>query len=127
MKYNVQNLAMLSAVIAFASCESKKTNVDETATDTIQQEVATDTIKGNIPESVTKTFEGKVLETNHGKDGYTAKIQTADSKVIFVTISHSNLKDAKQYRDAKIGEPVKVTGEYWKMGEEGHLTVRELQ
>jgi len=128
----MQNLAMLSAVIAFASCEShKKVEIKEDGTEVV--EVRTphqDTVdKVADPAMKTEAAGGTVVEINRGKDGYTAKLKVDDSKeeFVFVTISHSNLKDHTQYRDVKIGDKIHVIGDYWKNGEgESQITVREL-
>jgi hypothetical protein len=129
MKYNIQNLAMLSAVIAFASCESnKKSTINESGDEVVKVRTPTqDTINKEVtPPAEERSVEGKVIETNHGKDGYTAKIETASKEIYAVTVSHSNLKNPKQYKEVKAGETLKVTGEFWKMGEENQITVRVI-
>lgn len=71
---------------------------------------------------------GEVQAVTPGKDGYTAKIISADSLLYFATISHANLKEnAAQYRAVNVGEKITVKGDIWKMGEETHITVRELK
>ncbi len=71
---------------------------------------------------------GEVQAVTPGKDGYTAKIISADSVLYFATISHANLKEkANQYRTVNVGEKITVKGDTWKMGEEIHITVRELK
>jgi hypothetical protein len=129
MKYNIQNLALLSAVIAFASCESnKKSTINETGDEVVKVRTPTqDTVnKDEKPAADIRSVEGKVIDTNHGKDGYTAKIETSGKEIYAVTISHSNLKDPKQYKEVKAGETLKVTGDFWKMGEENQITVRVI-
>ncbi|MBW4361572.1 hypothetical protein [Flavobacterium taihuense] len=73
-----------------------------------------------------KTIEGDVLEINQGKDGYTAKLKTNTEEIYFVTISHANLNNPTQYKNAKVGEKLKVSGELWKMKNENQITVREI-
>lgn len=129
MKSNIQNLAMLSAVIAFASCEShKKSTVTESGTELVKVRTPTnDTIdKTENPPETLKTVEGKVIAIHEGKDGYTAKLETANKEIFAVTISHSNLKDHNQYKSVKIGETLKVTGDFWKLESENQITVREI-
>jgi|SRR6218665_114840 len=122
---NAQNLAMLSAVIAFASCNTAKTDV--------KQEVQTETVAADSLATAeklqgeTKVVEGTVQEIQNGKDGYTAKIETADKTIYYVTVSHSNLKDHTQYKSVNPGEKLKVSGESWKAEENNHITVREIQ
>lgn len=71
---------------------------------------------------------GEVQEIQPGKDGYTAKIMTDDQQVYFATISIPNLdKKANQYRVVDVGETLTVRGEFWKMNDETHITVRELK
>lgn len=128
MKSHIQNLAMMSAVIAFASCNTAKTEAKpETQTETtISETDAATTITEDL-KAETQSVEGKVREIQSGKDGYTAKIETADQAIYFVTISHSNLKDHTQYKSVKIGETLKVSGDFWKTDKENHITVREIQ
>lgn len=130
MKNTIQNLAMMSAVIAFASCTEKKpvvTEETEAKTEQVQPVPAKDTVPAaEAPKAEIKTAEGVVKEINHGKDGYTAKIETKDKEIYFVTISHSNLTNHEQYKSVKLGETLKVTGDFWKMDTENHITVREI-
>ncbi|GEP50820.1 hypothetical protein FNO01nite_14920 [Flavobacterium noncentrifugens] len=128
MKSHIQNLAMMSAVIAFASCNTAKTDAKpEIQTETTVSETDTATAITEEPKAETKSVEGKVQEIQNGKDGYTAKIETADKEIYFVTISHSNLKDHTQYKSVKVGETLKVSGDSWKADTENHITVREIQ
>ena len=126
---NIQNLAMLSAVIAFASCEShKQKTVIESGIEVTKVRTPTeDTIdKTENPPMKIETVEGKVVEINQGKDGYTAKLETKEKTFFFVTISHSNLKNHEQYKSVKVGETLKVTGDSWKLGDDNQITVREI-
>ncbi len=130
MKYNVQNLAFLSAVIAFASCEPhKKSTITDSGTEVVKiRTPAQDTIsKEETPPTQTRTVEGKVIDINQGKDGYTATIETQAKEKYAVTVSHSNLKDPAQYRQVKIGETLKASGDYWKLGNDDQITAREIQ
>lgn len=127
MKPYVQNLAMLSAVIAFG-CHSNKTEPQsEMPADNV---TATDSATATTDAAATtetKTIEGVVTSISHGKDGYTATIETKGEGNFKATISRANLKDPKQYRDFNANEIVKLTGDFWKMGPENQLTVREIQ
>lgn len=130
MKMYVQNLAMLSAVIAFG-CHSNQTEAPieaqsgtvATGTDTIAQPEPV----AEKPTNQSKTIDGIVKEMAQGKDGYTATIETKDNGIFKATISRTNLTDGKQYRTFNVNEIVKLSGDYWKMGEEQQLTVREIQ
>lgn len=130
LKTNIQNLAMLSAVIAFSSCEThKKVEIKEDGTEVVKiREPHQDTIdKVAEPAMKTESVEGTVSEINFGKDGYTAKIETASKETYFVTVSHSNLKDHSQYKEVKKDDKIHVVGDYWKNNEgENQITVREL-
>ena len=126
---NIQNLALMSAVIAFASCEShKQKTITETGQEVVKIRTPTeDTInKTENPEMKSETVEGTVISINQGKDGYTATLETANKEQYAVTISHSNLKDHSQYKAVKVGETLKVTGDFWKLGDENQITVREI-
>lgn len=77
--------------------------------------------EGNI------TISGIVKSTEKGKDGYTAKIKTDEKQIYFATISIPNLgKNASKYRKFKIGERVSVTGDFWELGSEKRITVRDI-
>jgi|GEM_PF-1975745 len=77
-------------------------------------------------EGASVNISGTVSDIQPGKDGYTAKIVTAENQVYFVTISHSNLTTPDQYKTVKPGEMIKVKGDFFKLGDENHITVREL-
>ena len=126
MNSNIQNLTMLSAVIAFASCNSHKA---ESQTDSnIQTETVQPTTKNtNEVTSDGKVVEGIVKEITFGKDGYTATIETNEKVIYQTTISRVNLTDPKQYRDLNKNEIVKLKGDVWKMENENQLTVREIE
>lgn len=130
IKTNIQNLAMLSAVITFASCEShKKVEIKDNGTEvvTIRTPEADTLDKQAEPAMQSKSVEGQVTEVNFGKDGYTAKVETDSKETYFVTVSHSNLKDHSQYKEVKAGDKIHVVGDHWKDGEgKDQLTVREL-
>lgn len=128
MKTYVQNLAMLSAVIAFG-CNSNKTEpqADQAKTENVAHETdaaPNENATGQTMEN--KTIEGIVTATAHGKDGYTATIETKTDGIFQATVSRANLKDPKQYRDFNANEIVKLSGDSWKMGDDNQLTVREI-
>lgn len=175
MKYNVQNLAFLSAVITFASCqEHKQSTIDEHGSEVIKirkptedtvsqtdnvsasspskdpekvdagqtEQIATPvkpgaksqtqtTKPGTAAETVKPakalTVKGVVKDINRGKDGYTAKIETIDGKIIAATVSRANLYDPKQYRDTAVGDVIKVTGNTWLLEGVNQMTVRVLE
>lgn len=130
IRTNIQNLAMMSAVIAFASCEShRKAEIVEGGTEVV--EVRTpheDTLdKAAEPEMKTESAKGIVKAVNFGKDGYTAEMETEQKSVYFATVSRSNLKDPGQYKESKVGETIEVTGDLWKNAEgQNQITVREM-
>lgn len=96
--------------IFFAACKSNKTILQ---TETTQ--VSSDFITG------------LVNDVQFGKDGYTAKVTASTNRVYFITVSRSNLKDPSQYREIKLEERIRFKGDVWKMEDETHVTVRELQ
>ena len=103
MKHIISCIALVS-ILLLGSCSSSK----------------------NSQEGGSVNISGTVSEIQPGKDGYTARIVTADNQTYFVTISHSNLTTPDQYKTVKPGEMVKVKGDFFKVGEENHITVREL-
>ncbi|HMK06757.1 MAG TPA: hypothetical protein VK476_04450 [Flavobacterium sp.] len=128
MKINIIKAALLSAVVALASC-----NPGKTVTPQSQQEEAMkviteiDSMKKTVePQSETKTIEGKIQTIANGKDGYMALVQTTDKTTYFATISRANLTTPEQYKTFEVGETVKLSGDSWKMNNENHLTVREI-
>ena len=123
MKYTRQNLTMLSAVLAFAGCRQNPPEKKSVVKEATEVPATQDTVAA--PSRT--VIEGKVLEVQNGKDGYTAKIETANKEIFFATISHSNLKDHTQYKTVTVGESLKVTGDFWKAESENHITVREIQ
>ena len=123
MNTNIQNLAMLSAVIAFG-CHSNKTD------EKTERKFTTETVlTGNKPDPMpeTRNIEGTVKTIFHGKDGYIANVHTTDNQIYYATISRANLNDPTQYREFKPNETVKLNGDYWKIDDEDQLTVREIQ
>lgn len=127
MKTHIQNLAMMSAVIAFASCNSY--NQEQQAEKVTPTTTETDTAQAppiEAPANEMKTIEGVVKSMVPGKDGYTAEIETKEG-IYKATISRANLNDPKQYRNFNTSEIVKLSGEFWTMEQEKQLTVREIQ
>lgn len=126
MKKNILKLVVLSSVIVLSGCA--KTVKIETETKDNQEIVSADSIvEAETPAVETKTVEGKVVEIAPGKDGYTAKLETAEKEYYFVTISHSNLTNHEQYKSVKVGETLKVTGDFWKMEDQNQITVRLIE
>ena len=126
---NIAKVILLSGLTIVVACDpNKKATITESGTEVVKVRTPQqDTIsKTEEPAAETRSVEGTVTEINNGKDGYTAKLKTADDQIYSVTISHSNLKDHTQYKQVKIGDELKVTGDYWKMGEEQQITVRQI-
>ncbi len=119
MKKIVTGFALVAAI---AACnETKKVNTPEPATAT----PATPAAPVAEPEKQIVTVTGKVEEIVNGKDGYTAKIISADG-TYFITASIPNSTDPKNYRKVAVGETVTVKGEQWMQGTEKHIVVREF-
>ncbi|OXA99605.1 hypothetical protein B0A75_10720 [Flavobacterium oncorhynchi] len=72
------------------------------------------------------TISGKVQSIEFGKDGYTAKINTAKNEVYFATISIVNVGGPENYKKLKEGDEVSVKGEIWKTDTEKHIKVKEI-
>ena len=123
MKNNIITVFAVTAIMALTSCDKK---VSETTTTNDSIEVTTtERVAPETPAVETKTVEGIVKATNHGKDGYTAELET-EAGIYFVTISHSNLTDHEQYREVKVGDTIKVTGDSWMMDDKNQITVRVI-
>ena len=114
-----------ACMLTIIACnETKKMNTPESETiapaaDTVKP-LAADTVK---PISIT----GKVQEIQNGKDGYTAKVNTAENEIYFATISIPNMKDPKDYKRVAVGDSINITGEFWKTETESHITVRSMK
>ena len=72
------------------------------------------------------TISGKVQSIEFGKDGYTAKINTAKNEVYFATISIVNVGGPENYKKLKEGDEVSLKGEIWKTDTEKHIKVKEI-
>ena len=140
MKKKFLSIAILGAVLSLTSCNKKETTetteveaVDTTAVDTTKvTETVVDTTAAPVAASEHKDGEtievtGVVKEINKGKDGYTAKIETADAKKYGATISIPNLKDPKQFRAVNVGDKITVKGEVTNLEAEAIIVVRELK
>jgi hypothetical protein len=119
MKNIFLKVILALGLITFCGCNQKADG--ETKQETEQ------TVETPEPhELIQKTVEGTVVEINNGKDGYTAKLETAEKEFYFVTISHANLRDVSQYKSVQIGDHLKVTGDLWQMEDANQITVRNI-
>jgi len=133
-------MAVLGAALSFASCNNKKETVEETtATEVVD---TTTTLVAETPADTTtvapvattehkdgETLEvtGEVTEINQGKDGYTAKLKTAEGKAYAATISIPNLDNPKQYRAVKVGDKITVKGIVTNLESDVLIRVKELK
>lgn len=125
MKAIFYKTAVFTVLISLMSCTNK---IEEQKEIIKEVEVKTDTISAKTPkEEVQKTVEGVVTNINQGKDGYTATLETSTKEEYFVTISHSNLTNHEQYKAVKVGENLKVTGDFRKMEDKNQITVRVIE
>ena len=125
MKAIFYKTAVFTVLISLMSCTNK---IEEQKEIIKEVEVKTDTISAKTPkEEVQKTVEGVVTNINQGKDGYTATLETSTKEEYFVTISHSNLTNHEQYKSVKVGDNLKVTGDFWKMEDKNQITVRVIE
>lgn len=109
----MKKLVLIPAFLVLVSCGEGKsaTTASNTATENVME---------------TKTIEGKVTEIQNGKDGYTAKVEVSKKLSYFVTISRINLKNSGQYKSVKIGDALKVSGDFWKLKKDNYITAREI-
>lgn len=131
--------AAIVVALSFASCNNKKETVEETGAvevvDTAVTPVAE--VKGDSTAVSVTTQEhkdddvievtGEVTEINQGKDGYTAKLKTADGKAYAATISIPNLDNPKQYRASKVGDKITVKGVVTNLESDVLIRVKELK
>ena len=127
MKKITQSAISFSLIMTIWSCNPKKEE-SKTLKDSVktQVEISKDTIVTEDSKEISKTVEGKVLEINNGKDGYSAKIETKNKEIYFVTISHSNLKNQDQYKTFEVGEELNVSGDFWQMDAANQITVGSI-
>ena len=114
MKNSTKNIIIVFAIIFFGACRTNKP-ISKTRKSPENSQLSN------------KFISGSVNEIQQGKDGYTAKITATNQQVYYVTISRSNLKNPIQYKMVKIGDIIIVKGDLWKMENENHITVREMQ
>lgn len=125
MKVIFYKTVVFTVLISLMSCMNKTEEQKEIIKEV---EVKTDTISAETSkEEVQKTVEGVVTNINQGKDGYTATLETSTKEEYFVTISHSNLTNHEQYKSVKVGDNLKVTGDFWKMEDKNQITVRVIE
>lgn len=122
MNTHIQNLAMISAVLTFAGCQTNKPGINS------EQGYSTE---ASIPgksgkKQEIRSVKGIVKKIFYGKDGYVASIQASDNQLYFATISRVNLKDPKQFRNFNVNDPIQVEGDYWEIDDENQITVREI-
>lgn len=118
-------LIMTATVLAtMAACNSGSQNpTEEKSHDSVAALVETPAPAPAAPGFIT----GVVEEITPGKDGYTAKIKSTADSIYYVTISHANLTDHAQYKSAKVGDTLSVSGDRWEMEGKAQITVRELK
>ncbi|MEL1255098.1 hypothetical protein AAEO57_15015 [Flavobacterium sp. DGU38] len=72
------------------------------------------------------TVSGKVESIENGKDGYTAKINTAKNEVYFATVSIVNVGGPENFKRFKEGDEVSIQGDIWKAENENHIKVTKI-
>lgn len=138
MKYKILTAAVVVA-LSFASCNNKKETTEETGavevvdtTSTPVTELKADSTATPVTTQEHKDDDvievtGEVTEINQGKDGYTAKLKTADGKAYAATISIPNLDNPKQYRASKVGDKITVKGIVTNLESDVLIRVKELK
>ncbi|PZR11267.1 MAG: hypothetical protein DI539_20735 [Flavobacterium psychrophilum] len=101
--------------------------VDAVATPTPEAAVDTTSAATGNEENAVIEVTGKVTEIIQGKDGYMAKLTTADNKKYTATISIPNLNDPKQFRAVKVGDNITVKGNVTNLESDVLIIVRELK
>lgn len=117
---------MVSAVLAFAGCQSRQGDLPQAAETVDTTESAQPAASEVQNTTASKTVEGTVTHFENGKDGYTAIIETHHDGAYQIIISRANLKDPKQFRHFNNNEIVKVSGDLWSLGQKPQITVREI-
>lgn len=139
MKIKFLAIALLGAALSLTSCNKKAEETTEPAVEEVVDttaavtEPAADTTAVVAPSATEHKdndvieVTGKVTEINQGKDGYTAKLTTADNKVYSATISIPNLDNPKQYRAVKVGDNITVKGIVTNLESDVLIRVKELK
>ncbi len=136
MNKKILSIALFSAAIAFTACNNKKETVEETTVTEVADTTATPAADAAEPTTVVPSehkdgdsieVTGEVTEINKGKDGYTAKLKTADNKAYSATISIPNMTDPKQFRAVNVGDKITVKGEVTNLEADVIIVVRELK
>lgn len=126
MKNVFKTILIVSNILVLSSCntKSKEENVDHN--DSINLNSNKDSISTTPKPEVSKTIIGKVASIEYGKDGYTAKVVTPNKEEYYVTISHSNLLEHKEYRSFKVDDDINVTGIFWQIENTNQITVKKI-
>ena len=124
MKKDLLRMLAVSAVLVLVSA----CNRDKVAPVTEVTKVKEDTVEVAEPVNATLSVTGIVQAISRGKDGYTAQLSNLQDTVqYYATISHANLQDPSQYRDANVGDTLSVAGDSWQMDGKQQITVRSLK
>jgi|SRR5690606_8512060 len=115
MKKSVFILVILAFIWGLTSCESNK----------IQNE--TDEKTGEVWTEGVTTISGTISSVTQEKDGQTIVLTNNKGITYTAVISIPNLREnASQYRKFEVGETVSFKGEFFKLGEENRMVVREV-
>jgi hypothetical protein len=71
-------------------------------------------------------ISGKVMDIQHGKDGYIVTIKTGNDKLYYSLVSLPNLGKNNAFYTFKKGENVAVQGKFWQLDGKNRLTVRKI-
>jgi|SRR5690606_8770071 len=117
----MKNNKMISLIIAlnlvFTACESNQTPQANTE------------INGHteVWENGVSTVKGVISKVTPEKDGQTIELTTDKGVKYTAVVSIPNLREnASQYRKFEVGESIGFKGEFFKLGEENRMVVREV-
>ena len=129
MKKNLKIFLGAGLIFSLASCAStEKTKTEQTVIKTETPAVSkAETEMVSDTSMAQPSVTGTVTEIQNGKDGYTARLLTADGKEFYATISRANLFKPETYRSAKTGDMLTVTGDHWQMEGKDQITVHEIK
>jgi hypothetical protein len=82
----------------------------------------------SIEDNENFTVIGKVLSIQEEEDGYQMQIQTTGSNptIYYAIVSISNIKDVEDFKNAAVGNMIKVSGQLWEAENKARIMVSKV-
>ncbi len=110
------------SLLALASCGQEIATNNQTNWKNINDNL----VETNVENTIEVTWV--VSEVMNWKDWYTAKLMNENQEEYFATMSVSNLwENSDKYAVYEEWDEITVIGELWNLGEEKHITVKDIK